>query len=101
MIKHEHMTRSPYGNGRERRKPTEGYEVVYSTNFPITDIFRIIKKVNKFKATGKGYVIFDKAFDIRNIRMIFCINMTAFIRKEYVDSALKRHNEFMWWAKIN
>ena len=90
-----------YGNKREKRKAPEGYEVVYSTNFIITIIFRIIKKINKFEASGKGYVVFDKAFDIRNRRLLFYVNMTAFIKKEFVDTNTKHHNELMWWMKVD
>jgi hypothetical protein len=90
-----------YGQTREKRKTPEGYEVVYCTNFRITDMFRIIKRVNKFETSGKGYVIFDKAFDIRNRRLPFHVSMTAFIKKELVDTAANRHNEFMWWIKVN
>lgn len=91
-----------YGKNREKRKSKDGYEVVYSTNFKITSFFGIIKKVRKFEASGKGYVVFDKAFDISNRKMPFYyVNMTAFIKKEHMDTALKRHNEFMWWIKVN
>lgn len=88
-----------YGNNREKRKPPEGYEVAYSTNFRVIDVFQIIKKINKFETSGKGHVVLDKAFDIRNNRLLFHINMTAFIKKEFVDTATKRHNELMWWIK--
>ena len=90
-----------YGNNREKRKTPEGYEVVYSTNFHIADMFRMIKRVNRFEASGKGYVVFDKAFDIRNKRLLFHVSMTAFIKKEFVDTAIKRHNEFMLWMEVN
>lgn len=89
------------GIKEKKRKALEGYEVVYSTNFRITDMFRMIKRVNKFEASGKGYVLFDKAFDIRNRRLPFYVNMTAFIRKSFVDTTIKRHNEFVWWTKVN
>ena len=91
----------PYGRSREKRKPLEGYDVVYSTNFSISSIFRIRRQVNEFESTGKGYVVFDKAFDIKNNRLPFHINMTVFIRKCHIDTAAKRHKEFMWWTKIN
>lgn len=90
-----------YGNKREKRKTPDGYEVVYSTNFRIMDMFRIIKKINKFEASGKGHVVFDKAFDIKNNRLPFYVSMTAFIKKEFVDTTVKRHNEFMWWTRVN
>ena len=90
-----------YGNKREKRKAPEGYEVVYSTNFRITDMFRIIKKINKFEASGRGHVVLDKAFDIKNNRLPFHVSMTAFIKKEFVDTTIKRHNEFMWWTRVN
>lgn len=90
-----------YGNKREKRKAPEGYEVVYSTNFRIIDMFRIIKKINKFEASGKGHVVLDKAFDIKNNRLPFHVSMTAFIKKEFVDTTIKRHNEFMWWTRVN
>lgn len=91
-----------YGKNRDTRKPIDGYEVIFSTNFKITSFFSIIERVRKFKESRKGYVIFDKAFDISNRRLPFYYaNMTAYIKKEYIDTALKRHNEFMWWIKIN
>lgn len=90
-----------YGNNRDIRKPRDGYESVYSENIRIASIFRMIKKVNKFKTFEKGYVVFDKAFDINNRRLLFHINITAYVKIEFLDTALKRHNEFMWWTKIN
>ena len=90
-------TNECYGDKREKRKTPEGYKVVYSTNFRIADMFRMIKLINKFRASEKGYVVLDKAFDIGNKRLPFHVNMTAFIKKEFVDSAIKHHNEIMWW----
>jgi len=88
-----------YGNTRDKRKHIEGYEVIYSSNFRITSILRILKKAHKFESSGKGYVTFDKAFDIHNKRLPLYINMTVFIRKSHIDTTAKRHNEFIWWIK--
>ena len=88
-----------YGNTRFKRKCPNGYEISYSSNFPITGIFRMIKKTNAYKKTGKGYAIFDNAFDIRNRRLLFYISITVFVKKKYMQTAVDRNNEFMWWIK--
>lgn len=90
-----------YGNTRPKRKCPSGYEVTYSSNVHVTGIFKMIKKINTYKKTGKGYVVFDKAFDIHNRWLPFHISVTVFIKKEYVETAVSRHNEFMWWMKVN
>lgn len=86
-----------YGNTRPKRKCPDGYRTLFSSNFSFRSIFKMLKKINAYKKSGKGYVVFDKAFDISNTWLPSCISITVFIKKECIETYADEKNELMWW----
>lgn len=83
-----------WGRNREKRKPIDGYRSLCSTNFYIFRFLKMYKKSKEYIKSEKGYVVFDKAFDMYGKPLLFYMSISVYIKTEYVNTVEDTYNEF-------
>ena len=86
-----------YGKRQKKMLPLENHQILYFSNFAFYKFFYIRKKAKEYIETGKGYVLFDIAYDIGGEWLPFDLSITVYIKDELMTTAFERYKEYQTW----